>query len=140
MTINKEELRRLAESATPGPWNATNYSHDDGSDWWFVDTSHARADIFDDGGDPAPNHYDCERGERNMKFIAEANPSTILALLDELEAAQEDAGRYRWLRSRGQQCPTIGPDLAYWSDHAGDALRFEQADEAIDAAMQEQKP
>ena len=46
-----------------------------------------------------------------------------------------DAARYRWLKTRPIDAPTNGPDLALWSDSCGDALRGDDADAAIDAAM-----
>lgn len=46
-----------------------------------------------------------------------------------------DAARYRWLKTRPIEVPTNGPDLALWSDSCGDALRGDDADAAIDAAM-----
>lgn len=77
-------------------------------------------------------------GER---YFRAANPTAILALLAEraelkqqLAAASVDAERYRWLRSRPMACPTIGPDLATWAEHSGEALRYEEADRQIDAA------
>jgi hypothetical protein len=53
----------------------------------------------------------------------------------EIAVLKADAERYRWLKARPEVVPTEGPDLALWSDCCGDALRGDEADKAIDAAM-----
>lgn len=83
MTINKDELRRLAEK------------------------------------------YMCQFGGSDENFS-----DSILALLDELEAAQRDAERYRWVTENCDvDCRGNAPE--------GD---YENLGAKIDAAMQEQKP
>ena len=68
----KKELRAAAESATPGEW--------------CVDDRHG---VIADSGLNG-NYYiaTCSGPEHraNKRFIAAANPATVLALLDELEA------------------------------------------------------
>ena len=59
----------------------------------------------------------------------------ITVLKAELTEAMTDAERYRWLKSRPLQCPTTGPDLAMWEGDAGESLRGDGADSAIDEAM-----
>lgn len=79
------ELKRLAEAATQGQWNAVDYGSFNGkSSHWYVETKSGENVAFDDSGDPAPNHWD-ERGEHDMKFIASANPAAVLALIAEVE-------------------------------------------------------
>ena len=94
--IDKRALREAAEKATPGPW----YVHDkpcedgnygiDNSDkeflaeavvWWGF----ARQSIW---------------REEDAKHIAAANPATVLALLDELEAKDKQIAEL----SRHLQC------------------------------------
>lgn len=64
---------------------------------------------------------------RLIAFQNKANPQTIIALLDEIEALRKDAERYSLIR-RGQ----------HWSvvDGIGNTLRAENLDEAIDRAME----
>lgn len=75
-----------------------------------------------------------------QSYLQLLSPAMLSAIIARLRAAERDAGRYRWLRSRPTACPTYGPDLAFWEDHAGDPLRYDEADAAIDAAMSEAKP
>lgn len=84
MTDKYAELRRLAESATPGPWESVKRSEYDGSYYFLIQTQEER-----NGWEIAEIRMDVPHD--NAAFIAAANPSTILALLDELEAAQRDA-------------------------------------------------
>lgn len=81
--LNKAELRRLAEAAT-------------GGDWEFR-LGLIRTMVDSDGYVPvaiAPNCPKNWRGQRdtNMEHIAAANPSAVLALLDELESLRAQVG------------------------------------------------
>lgn len=53
----------------------------------------------------------------------------------EIERLKADAERYRWLKSRDVVNPTDGPDVSMWVDCYATGLRGEEADKAIDAAM-----
>ena len=118
-----DELKRLAEAATPGPWSF------DGSyicpariegETTYVETWRAVAD----------SHQ-----TENVRFIAAANPAVILELIEEVEALREKASelsveavRYRYLAT------------TTWSDDVADALCLqdkEQVDKAVDAAVLE---
>ena len=136
--LNKQELRRLAEAATPGPWTATDYGSDcDKGPWWFIDTPAAQADIFDDGC-PSQNHSEASRGERDMKFIAAANPATILALLDELERLERFKTAYmEWQDKTEWVQKTAQPEEL--GKHRADVLaqRLKKAEAERDAAVAE---
>ena len=76
------ELRRLAQAATPGPWH-----------FW---RGWVAADIDSDGGiiiaerpTPSGGKYQA-RVDGNFRFIAAANPAAITELLDRLEAAEKE--------------------------------------------------
>ncbi|EQO02793.1 ead/Ea22-like family protein [Escherichia coli] len=73
--INYQSLRLAAENATPGEWCADDYHG-----------------VIADAGLNA-NYYiaSCSGPDNraNKRFIAAANPATVLALLDELEAAEK---------------------------------------------------
>lgn len=86
------ELKKLAEEATPGPWEAVDYrSYSGNQPHWYIDTSAGKADIADSqDGTIDPNHWDDVRGERDMKFIAASNPSAVLSLICELEKIKAD--------------------------------------------------
>lgn len=73
--ISYQALRLAAENATPGEWCADDYHG-----------------VIADAGLNA-NYYiaSCSGPDNraNKRFIAAANPATVLALLDELEAAEK---------------------------------------------------
>ena len=78
--IDTKELRRLAQAATPGPWQ-----------FWH---GWVAANIDNDGGvvvaerpTPSGGKYQA-KVDANFKFIAAANPAAITELLDRLEAAE----------------------------------------------------
>ena len=75
--------------------------------------------------------------ERNRVIVALR--AEVKTLKEQLAEAQKDADRYRWLKTRPVDCPIIGPDLALWDEESGDALRGDEADAAIDAAVAAQE-
>lgn len=80
--IDKRALREAAEKATPGVWvylpKNTSIEYDYGSD-----DSQGSVTYMDSGD------FTQKQTDLNGDFIAAANPSTVLALLDELEAVQK---------------------------------------------------
>lgn len=95
--VNKAELRRLAEAATPGKWVTEDEDISIGGNVIGVYVAH------EDGGRIGQAFANClvptdEKCRANAAFIAAANPAAVLSLLDELEAFRKDAGRYRLLR------------------------------------------
>jgi hypothetical protein len=77
--IDKRALREAAEKATPGVWvylpKNTSIEYDYGSD-----DSQGSVTYMDSGD------FTQKQTDLNGAFIAAANPATVLALLDELEA------------------------------------------------------
>lgn len=96
--IDKRALREAAEKATPGVWvylpKNTSIEYDYGSD------DSQGSVTYMDSGDFTQNQTDL-----NGAFIAAANPATVLALLDELEAKEEQ--RANWF----QMAEKLGADL-----------------------------
>jgi hypothetical protein len=80
--IDKQALREAAEKATPGPWYVHDKPCEDGN--YGIDTSDkeflAEAVVW--WGFSRQSIW----REEDAKHIAAANPATVLALLDELEA------------------------------------------------------
>ncbi|EEX2766906.1 ead/Ea22-like family protein [Escherichia coli] len=80
--IDKRALREAAEKATPGVWvylpKNTSIEYDYGSD------DSQGSITYMDSGD-----FTQKQTDLNGAFIAAANPATVLALLDELEAAEK---------------------------------------------------
>lgn len=69
--LNKQELRRLAQCASTGPWKAEmegGRMNVASEDWYLLEMHHDQPLFMTDAA-----------------FIAAASPATILALLDELE-------------------------------------------------------
>ena len=81
-TTDLTELRRLAEAATPGPWEAFGAVDGRRGERWLGVTTDMRAIESARAGDvfAAQN---CTR--QDALFIAAANPATVLALLDDAD-------------------------------------------------------
>lgn len=99
--IDKQALREAAEKATPGPWYVHDKPCEDGN--YGIDTSDkeflAEAVVW--WGFSRQSIW----REEDAKHIAAANPATVLALLDELEAKEEQ--RANWF----QMAEKLGADL-----------------------------
>ena len=92
------ELRRLAESATPGPWASGDPSFGEGNAQCIVSISERAMGRDIQGPNLHPALFDVE-------FIAAANPAVMLTLLDAVDerdalAAKLDAVR-EWIDRRG---------------------------------------
>ncbi|MBE3510859.1 ead/Ea22-like family protein [Enterobacter cloacae complex sp. I2] len=105
--IDKQSLRTAAENATPGEWCTDDYHG-----------------VIADAGLNA-NYYiaSCSGPDNrsNKRFIAAASPATVLALLNELEAAEkriaELEARMVKLPERYEvdMCPTPSPNGEWFS-------------------------
>lgn len=79
----QQQLRKLAERATPGPWELQT-----SNSWRRIGTAGGR---FADGDVLAPtthrgdNHPDLAARQEDLDFIVAADPTTVRALLDELD-------------------------------------------------------
>lgn len=83
MKTNIEELKRLAEAATPGPWQS-------GGDWIEVCDETA----FDDGVLISISNSNSRACWDDLAYIAAANPAAVLELIrqrDELLESLKDA-------------------------------------------------
>lgn len=99
--IDINELRRLAQAATPGPW----FSDARGNIW-----RRPLSDLYENGGSVAGDKpiafvFVGWRGEgvtgypveNNARLIAAANPAAITELLDRLEAVEKERDALRTL-------------------------------------------
>ncbi len=112
-TPDVAELRRLAEAATPGPWEAFGAVDGRRGERWLGVTTDMRATESARAGDvfAAQN---CTR--QDALFIAAADPATVLGLLDHLAHMTEarDNARAEVERLTGRV------ELAReWIDHRG---------------------
>lgn len=112
MTIDINELRRLTQEATPGPWKMLPVG--DGRQKFAVADSEFLSilTVTDEGGATFGTVYD----DADAKFIAAANPAAINELLDRLEAAEKDIA----LKERVIDSLGLGLNAAA---HERDALR-----------------
>lgn len=121
------DLRKLASTASPGPWLQEN------DDLYFKDDGYTRHMMTTDSGHDVCGDEDCDDAQReNLKYIAAANPAAVLALIAENEKLKadlrevkyaklglswaigeikadneklrKDAERYRWIRSERPYC------------------------------------
>lgn len=93
MTIDTNELRRLAQAATPGPWYVT------GKLTRYVEAlidGGLIQEVAACGPTKADGGYGPQQ-EANARLIAAANPAAISELLDRLEEAENDSARYKAL-------------------------------------------
>ena len=92
MIIDRKELRRLALEATPGPWQA-GYALPGTPQPSYIIVKGDVDFLLVTGGSSTgggPFFPIRERQAHNLSYIAAANPQVILALLDELEAAERE--------------------------------------------------
>ena len=119
------ELRRLAEAATPGPWEAFGAVDGRRGERWLGVTTDMRATESARAGDVFAAQ-DCTR--QDALFIAAANPAAVLALLDaaaerdELAAAWDEGHQAGHEDARAVQStypePTPNPYRAEGDPHA----------------------
>ena len=125
MTDTKE-LRRLAQVATPGPWQfwhgwaATRIDSDDGT-------------VIAERPIPSDGKYQA-RADGNFRFIAAANPSTVIELINRLEDAESDALEQARLNGMGSEREAALMAKLEAAEKERDAMR------AKIEAMQNQEP
>lgn len=78
-----QELRRIAEAATPGPWDTTRYN----GGLRFDGPLRVYAGTDPEYGEPRP----IPASDADNRYIAAFDPQTVLAMLDEIERLQGSA-------------------------------------------------
>lgn len=133
------ELRRLAENATPGAWEAIIF--DSGHSKFEFEASVCTQDVGDsicrmDGllRTDVNERYRTD-GSLDAMFIAAANPAAVLGLLDEVERLTAAVERVRALADRIDRHTEVEPDPAMFRD-ADTGVWWEVSD-AIRAALAE---
>lgn len=84
--MNLDDLRKIAENATPGPWITGGELQ--GSDGVFFGTA------VDPDDPDEPGILLGEAFAPDAEFIATFNPELVVALLDRVEKAEAELGRY----------------------------------------------
>lgn len=99
--IDKQALREVAEKATPGRWE---YYPGNTSIEYNVDSmdEDQGSIVYVDSGD-----FTQKQTDLNGAFIAASNPTTVLALLDELEAKDKSIS---FLKDQLAQLANFNPD------------------------------
>ncbi|ENN6712113.1 ead/Ea22-like family protein [Escherichia coli] len=77
--LNKQALRSKARSASAGEW-----IKESGDGWEAICSAEDQAN-----GNFIIAHFEGPDAQANREFVQVANPDTVLALLDELEAAEK---------------------------------------------------
>lgn len=93
--IDKQALRNLALRATPGPWTMEH------ENIWYCENGYTKHLAYFCQGDDVDDSQD----DANTRYVAAADPATVLALLDEVEAKEEQ--RANWF----QMAQKLGEDL-----------------------------
>ena len=93
------ELRRLAEAATPGPWEAFGAVDGRRGERWLGVTTDMRATESARAGDVF-SAQNCTR--QDALFIAAANPAAVLALLDDADALRAELAHMREARDNAR--------------------------------------
>ena len=117
--IEINELRRLAQAATPGPWIAAGPSFGESLPKYLNEVAVDREGDEDDGYSicNTPIGLD-EELSADMAFIAAANPATVIELLDRLEAAEKGREQLRSMIQVAlvvldEVCGNINPERGY---------------------------
>lgn len=117
--IDKQALREAAEKATPGEWWIDSHGmamvahYNDNTFIVFVTDGEqmGRAIRHEDTGNLS--HW---RNDNDASFIAAANPATVLALLDELEAKEKRIAELEAIAKSVKFDPIPMEDLGNKSD------------------------
>ena len=87
--LDLEELKRLAEAATPGPWTcqegSTSYPECDDKDFWAAVLSPNGRDVITLYERYGAKNDDRKDYDFDAAFIAAANPATVLSLINQIE-------------------------------------------------------
>lgn len=87
MTTTNEELRRLADAASHGPWKGDRY---DGTVKYCVMSANDKVVIAGDNGDSESGPFGIIT-EADEKYILAAHPSRILELLDHIATLEQES-------------------------------------------------
>lgn len=110
-----DALLGLARAATPGDWQPV------------IDANYAVVTVGDSVVCCAMHNHN------DARFIAAASPATITALVQQLQEAQRDAERYRWLRG------VLDNDEITDGLHEAFMKGLSALDAAIDAAIAKER-
>lgn len=132
MTIDINELRRLAQEATPGPWKMLPVG--DGRQKFAVADSEFLSilTVTDEGGATFGTVYD----DADAEFIAAANPASISELLDRVEAAEKEIASWKGLAKQfGNEADALRAEV----ERMERDLRLIAETDPVDAALDPQR-
>ena len=90
-TQARARLREAATKATPGPWHEPYYDDNPGDEGWWI---HQGVGMEEKAVAVTLPHFS-PRAEANGKYIAAADPTTILSLLDRLDSLEAENKQLR---------------------------------------------
>lgn len=85
--IDLDELRKLAEAATPGPWSADHNGNPRNYEDWYGATL-LSAPYSQGQANLARNLGSIDESAADAEFIAAANPATVLALIERVRETE----------------------------------------------------
>lgn len=149
MTIDEKALRKAAEAATPGPWAyttgcgasvAVGFVKVDEPGYVAIAKGgfilfEIEPSVYDRDGEQDEAELD-ERAFNDTRFIALANPQTVIALLDELAELRadrehlEDGARALARRIGNDHAPTPSDWAWMQQQHERERIEAERASKA----------
>lgn len=99
--LDLEHLRKVAEAATPGPWEPADEDGWIGADGCYVVSSDENS--INRADRPIGLAYN---RPSDAEHIAAFDPPTVLALFDRLEASEAEASKYRGLYDEAESAHT----------------------------------
>ena len=147
MTDHANELRRLAQAATPGPWYVGTGTYEGRNIYSVVSVTDAEGFTYQPVVATAEDN-EVPQWDANIRLIAACNPVAISELLDRLEAAEKsDAESLEMYRKARDERDALRAALRHEADCVEaakaeiDALRAKRARKAAKRANQlEAKP
>ena len=110
--MNLQQLKQLAEAATPGPWKSAEFT-----DEWFLETNHKYAVEGTSMRIVSVEGMGVEY-QTNSEFIAAANPATILQMIACMEMMGKVIEEYSTTLANNQcvdyhVCCGVASDLSH---------------------------
>lgn len=131
--IDINELRRLAQDATPGPWYAGNGNYEGRNIYSVVSVTDSEGFTYQPVIATAEDN-DTPLWPENTSFITAVNPAVINELLDRLEAAEDEVLEQARLNGIGAERELALMARVELAEKERDALR------AKIEAMEKQEP
>ena len=104
--IDINELRRLAQAATPGPWYVGTGTYEGRNIYSVVSVTDAEGFTYQPVVATAEDN-EVPQWDANVRLIAACNPVAISELLDRLEAAEKELDYEKALRKEAKRYSSV---------------------------------